>query len=113
METVKSESGNTYAVRPSFKQKSVSIISSTLSSVFHMFVLTQSRVCPYFGNRFPVFKVKEVIRETLAQQLGDVEYHIDHSSKLTSTLADAIKNNLKSLNLERWVHCRCSIVLTR
>ncbi len=37
----------------------------------------------------------------LTQHLNDAEYHIDHSSKLTSTIADAIKTNLKQLNLSR------------
>ncbi len=48
-----------------------------------------------------MFKVKELIRDALTQHLNDAEYHIDHSSKLTSTLADAIKTNLKQLNLSR------------
>lgn len=54
-------------------------------------------------HRFPVFKVKELIREVLTNELNDAEYHIDHSSKLTSSIADAIKNNLKQLNLSRFV----------
>ena len=50
-----------------------------------------------------MFKVKELIREVLTNELNDAEYHIDHSSKLTSSIADAIKNNLKQLNLSRFV----------
>ena len=72
MDTVKAPSGNTYAVRPSFKEK------------------------------FPVFKVKELIRDVLTSQLNDVQYHIDHSSKLTATIADTIKHQLKELNLSRY-----------
>jgi hypothetical protein len=64
-------------------------------------------------RRFPVFKVKELIRDVLAANLGDVQYHIDHSSKLTSTIADAIKNELKKLNLERCVVCVCGWLRAR
>lgn len=65
-----------------------------------------SRALLVFGGvlgRFPVFKVKELIRDVLAAHLADVQYHIDHSSKMTSTIADAIKNELKKLDLDRWV----------
>ena len=56
-----------------------------------------------FLHRFPVFKVKEVIRDVLTSELNDVQYHIDHSSKLTAALADTIKNELKVLKLDRCV----------
>mgnify|MGYP000601196346 CR=1 FL=1 len=77
MDTVTADSGNAYAVRPTFKAK------------------------------FPVFKVKEIIREVLTTELNDVQYHIDHSSKLTATIADKIKYELKVLNLARYVASVC------
>lgn len=47
-------------------------------------------------SRFKPAVVKECIRETVKARLSEVQYDPDEVSELTRTLADSVKNKVKS-----------------
>ncbi|XP_060797123.1 dynein light chain Tctex-type protein 2B isoform X2 [Neoarius graeffei] len=57
---------------------------------------------PSYEHRFRVPVVKECIKEILKEQLSGAKYDPEETPSLTRTLAEAIKNRVKGLDLERY-----------
>jgi hypothetical protein len=55
-----------------------------------------------YKEKFPVGKVEEIIREVLAERLGEVSYQSDQSSTWTKEISDEVKNRIKGASVLRW-----------
>lgn len=57
---------------------------------------------PLLSQRASATRMKEIIREILNEKLGGREYHGDHVQQQTKTIADEVKQKLKSMELPRY-----------
>ncbi len=54
-----------------------------------------------YKEKFPVGKVEEIIREVLADRLGEATYQSDQSSTWTKEISDEVKNRIKGAFVQR------------
>ena len=59
-------------------------------------------IAPKRSEKFPVGKVKAMIKEVLKEKLEDKTYQADHTSSWTKDISDEVKNRLKELGLPRY-----------
>nr|XP_057929165.1 dynein light chain Tctex-type protein 2B isoform X1 [Doryrhamphus excisus]XP_057929166.1 dynein light chain Tctex-type protein 2B isoform X2 [Doryrhamphus excisus] len=57
---------------------------------------------PNYQRKFKPAVVKECIHEIVKKRLAEAEYDPEEASELTSSLADCIKDKVKSLGFDRY-----------
>ena len=55
-----------------------------------------------YREKVPVIAMKEILQNCLQEKLAGVQYEGDRCGNLSKTIADIIRNRLKTLNYERY-----------